>query len=1185
MNKNILLLIALTATILTTAQISSGLGALCDNLDAGEDIQLNCVKRDTLLTASIIAPELKSSRRYVVNGESHCLYEFEGARTRIVNDDYWSCTPLPLENRPNRPPFVFCFFENQYSQVLVSSNGIVSFDLTMAGELSNWDLQGVGMLGTNGNQNIQTNAIFGVLHDMDSRYRSDEPTYNAIAVSTYGEYPNRKCVISFNVYQYSCGGVVNGLDSACNDTTNNNITTYYDDNQLSKSEIILYESTNVIDVVIGQKPQCAWNENRAIVGIQNRSGTISYVAPGRDNTGNWNVEPGATPDDMPNVELWRFVPDGLTALPYQFRWLDPDGNVLNVDADGNLTNDLSTRVEPNIETEYTAELTLFDRCNNSDSIIIDTVTVTPGFNPTITDPNDIESCEDPVGTGNANFNLDQNNLILNGLPPSEYLITYYNTETDAENGNPATNNPITTLNPYVSSGSETIWVRIEDVNDSTCFVIRSFDLSVIVDSIDISYPSNAFCSNNTTTVLPDSISITGGSFFINNGGIIDAITGEIDIVSSGLGSDNTGNFIVTYQIIGTNCTVNTDFNISIYELPDVDEPLNITENACGSFTLPVITGSSLTGNQAYYTGSGGTGVSYPADGTTIIYYDPSITYPITFYLYDETNTTPNCSDEENFQLTIYPSTTATAPTSNLNACDDGTGTAEFNTINFTSEILGNLQLPTDFTINYSDQNGTTLEINPPLPFVYTFASGESNLEITATVINNTTLCEQTVNFTLIKDNPDVSAFIYPASNICENDNANPFPLFTNETLLGGTFSILNVNGVDDGATIAYNTGEINLNTTIAGETYIISYDSTGAVNSFCPTISTFEITIDTEVFADFTYPDTILCIDAENPVPVLGASSLAGGNFSINPTEAYINTMSGIIDLSTTEAGTTYTISYTTPNTSACSDTKTFDITIIALPEFELSPQAYLCPDQSFVELSIENPADTYTYEWINAEDIDTVIGIGETYNATEVGIYAVIATESINQCTSTQIISVGMAEQALITNVTVNDFNRPNNSITVEVTGGTGDFTYYLIDSDGNEIINQVNNPVFENILPGTYEIRVEDNQNCSLTIYRTNITILDYPRFFTPNGDGAYEYWQINDASIIPNSKILIFDRFGKILAQIDPNSPGWNGIYLGKQVPATDYWFTAKYLDPNTQLPRTVQGHFSIVRKKPF
>jgi len=81
----------------------------------------------------------------------------------------------------------------------------------------------------------------------------------------------------------------------------------------------------------------------------------------------------------------------------------------------------------------------------------------------------------------------------------------------------------------------------------------------------------------------------------------------------------------------------------------------------GSYTLPTISGTKLTGNEQYYTGTNGTGTAYAA-GITINFADFA-TYPVTIYIYDETGTSPNCDDEQDFELTLTMA--CTPPTMNL----------------------------------------------------------------------------------------------------------------------------------------------------------------------------------------------------------------------------------------------------------------------------------------------------------------------------------------------------------------------------------------------------------------------------------------------------------------------------------------------------------------------------------------
>jgi gliding motility-associated-like protein len=63
---------------------------------------------------------------------------------------------------------------------------------------------------------------------------------------------------------------------------------------------------------------------------------------------------------------------------------------------------------------------------------------------------------------------------------------------------------------------------------------------------------------------------------------------------------------------------------------------------------------------------------------------------------------------------------------------------------------------------------------------------------------------------------------------------------------------------------------------------------------------------------------------------------------------------------------------------------------------------------------------------------------------------------------------------------------------------------------------------------------------------------------------------------ATFNPNSKVYIYDRYGKLLKDIYPLGTGWDGTYLGKPLPADDYWYTSVLEDG-----RSIKGHFSLKR----
>lgn len=68
--------------------------------------------------------------------------------------------------------------------------------------------------------------------------------------------------------------------------------------------------------------------------------------------------------------------------------------------------------------------------------------------------------------------------------------------------------------------------------------------------------------------------------------------------------------------------------------------------------------------------------------------------------------------------------------------------------------------------------------------------------------------------------------------------------------------------------------------------------------------------------------------------------------------------------------------------------------------------------------------------------------------------------------------------------------------------------------------------------------------------------------PTFFSPNHDGYNDSWKVNVSSVIDQYEVKIFDRFGKILKEINyPNLIEWDGKYNGKKLPADSYWVILK------------------------
>ena len=95
------------------------------------------------------------------------------------------------------------------------------------------------------------------------------------------------------------------------------------------------------------------------------------------------------------------------------------------------------------------------------------------------------------------------------------------------------------------------------------------------------------------------------------------------------------------------------------------------------------------------------------------------------------------------------------------------------------------------------------------------------------------------------------------------------------------------------------------------------------------------------------------------------------------------------------------------------------------------------------------------------------------------------------------------------------------------------------------------------------------------------TTVLVIDYPLFFTPNGDGYHDTWNIAGIGTQPYAKIYIFDRYGKLLKQLSPTGEGWNGTYNGALMPTDDYWFKVVYNEPINNERKTFTAHFTLKR----
>ena len=260
----------------------------------------------------------------------------------------------------------------------------------------------------------------------------------------------------------------------------------------------------------------------------------------------------------------------------------------------------------------------------------------------------------------------------------------------------------------------------------------------------------------------------------------------------------------------------------------------------------------------------------------------------------------------------------------------------------------------------------------------------------------------------------------------------------------------------------------------------------------------------------------------------------------------------------------------------ACYDVVELPLIINLFPEPVLQPEYFICED--FGTGTLLNPTTldsgisgaNYLFEW--TLDGTPIGGNTPAITTTQVGDYVVNVTNISTLCS--RIASTKVIKYAPYLEIIYSDAFEYPTFITVNVLGsGSGNYQYQLDDlafQDSN---------TFNNVLPGLHIIKVRDkNGRCNPE--SISAEIINYPKFFTPNGDGYNEIWNIKHLAITnPNVPIHIFDRYGKLIKQISPSGEGWNGQFNGQPLPASDYWFTVEYAEKGES--KVFKSHFTLKR----
>ncbi len=309
----------------------------------------------------------------------------------------------------------------------------------------------------------------------------------------------------------------------------------------------------------------------------------------------------------------------------------------------------------------------------------------------------------------------------------------------------------------------------------------------------------------------------------------------------------------------------------------------------------------------------------------------------------------------------------------------------------------------------------------------------------------------------------------------------------------------------------------------------------------CALSQTLNVTIIPRTVPDFA---TVAPFCKNSVAPVLPLTSLNGILGTWSPA-IVDNTVSGIFPY------------LFTPDPTECATTYTLfvEVTEPIFPGF---------PDLAFCNGGVVPPLPAISPNGING-----------TWNPTAIdntidGTY--VFTPLVGECAIPQTLNVTINQYTLVgVEGIVTNYFEDNQVITILATDA-GNYLYQLDFGPLQE------SNIFQNVSSGIHTIKVVDANGCSSPLSK-EVLVINYPKFFTPNEDSYNDTWNISGLSDQLNSKIYIYDRYGKLLKQIRPRGNGWNGTYNGQALPADDYWFVVEYEENGSA--KEFKAHFSLKR----
>jgi len=829
---------------------------------------------------------------------------------------------------------------------------------------------------------------------------------------------------------------------------------------------------------------------------------------------------------------------------------------------------------PNNYINITNPQTLYVSVTESATACADTssfeITVVPAA--VINPPSPIVICDDD-GDGFFIINLE-------GLIPS--LTSTPNTVdfsffTSLNNANLEID-PITATTAF-DAQTQTLYIRAEEnLTTLRCPVI--VPLNVIVNTLPIiptieNYDVCVDSSTNPTFLMntKDNEILNGQNgkevFYYEDAGFTQLIDKNQPYIGNNFPQTI---FVKVDNITDSNCFSTASFSINIIPFPVYNDTINVDVIGCDTNQIDgkididfnTIINTLTQGITPAPMISFFTTLSNAENNTAALPLNyENTSNPQTLFIRIE-NSSNGCYLTDSFGINVL-STPNVSQVNNLTKCDtDYDGLGIFNIEDFEIEIFDvrqNFLIATYYDSLQNLENGF-----PEIPDVTAFQTTSNPQIIYIKVLNTATQCFTSAPLTLTSILPPA---INPISEfvICDTDT-NTFELSEINTVLTSVTQNISIHYFDSLMNAENNQNQITILNYQSSNTPLFVRIQNTLTNCFH--IHNFNFIVNPLPIAN--QPPNLEDCDDDfvgelefdiSPQTLLILGTQSPSNFTVSYYENMADAEVGNnpLNLTFTVVNTKSIVAKIVNNTTQCENYTSFTIIVNPIPIVDI-PKQVICLDNLPLVVSADTFNNGDTYLWSTGQTTSEII-------INTIGAYSVTVTTA-KGCVNSSNFEVIISEAATIEFTEVLNFTDPN-SITVTIEDGIGDYRYQL---DNGPL--QTSN-FFNNVTLGYHTITVVDLNGCRETT--KEVLVINAQKFFTPNNDTYFDTWNIVGIETLPGSVIYIFDRYGKLLINLNHDSGGWNGTYRGNEMPATDYWFLAKIKTPTEEFE--YKGHFTLKR----